>query len=69
MGGGEREKHQSVASHVCPKWGPNSQPWYVPSPGMEPTIFWCVECYQNKRLLGILEIECLTTEYPGKPKR
>ena len=34
-----REKHQSVASHMLPDQGLNLQTRYMPSPGIEPTIF------------------------------
>ena len=34
-----REKHQLVASHTHPNWGPNLQARYVPSLGIEPTTF------------------------------
>ena len=31
-----REKHPSAASHTCLDWGVNSQPRYVPWPGIKP---------------------------------
>ena len=36
---GVRKKHQLVASHMHPYWGPNMQPTYVHSAGIEPAIF------------------------------
>ena len=37
-----REKHHSVASHMCPDRGSNLQPRYVPWLGIEPPAFWWV---------------------------
>ena len=34
--GGEREKHQSAASHTHPDWKSNPQPKYVRQPGIKP---------------------------------
>ena len=36
----EREKHQSVASCMCPDWGLNAQPRHVPQLRMEPSLCW-----------------------------
>ena len=46
-GVGERErhqyeKHQSVASHMCPDWGSNPKPRYVPWLEIQPSAFWCI---------------------------
>ena len=34
-----RKKHRLVASHMCPNWGPNTQPECVPWLGIEPANF------------------------------
>ena len=47
-GGREGEKHQLVASHMRPDWGPNKQSWYVPWPGIEPSTFWCMGQHSNQ---------------------
>ena len=43
-----REKHQMVASCMCPDQGSNPQPRYVSRPGLEPTTFWCMGQHSNK---------------------
>ena len=35
-----KEKHRSVASCMPSDQGSNSQPRYVPGPGIEPATFW-----------------------------
>ena len=35
-----KEKHQLIASHMCPDWGLNLQPRYVPWPRNKPMTFW-----------------------------
>ena len=35
-----REKYRLVASCTCPDWGSNSQPRYVPWPGIERATLW-----------------------------
>ena len=36
----EREKHQLIASHTCPKGGPNPQPRHVLWQGIKEATFW-----------------------------
>ena len=43
-----REKHQSVASRMCPDQELNLQPRYVCWPEIEPTTFWCVWWCSNQ---------------------
>ena len=42
------EKHWSVASCMCPDWGLNLQPRYVPWAGIEPVTFWCMGQHSNQ---------------------
>ena len=46
--GGEREKHESVASHMRPNRTSNPQPRYVPWLGIEPAHFWCMGWCSNQ---------------------
>ena len=54
------EKHQLVASPMCPNQGLNLQLRYVPWPGIEPKTFWCMGQCSNqlshpaRAILGIL---------------
>ena len=42
-----REKHEWVASYMCPNWQLNPQPRYVPEPGIELPTFWLYPFWDN----------------------
>ena len=48
-----RQKHQLVASHMCPNWRPNLQPIHVPWLRIEPVNFYFVgQCPTNWAILA-----------------